>query len=68
MVPTTRTKLYWLRRAIHPPLSQMDLALAAGLTPTRYWRLERGSAKIRPLERKALAKALHCKESALLED
>lgn len=49
--------------------SQVDLALKAGLTPSRYWKIE-NAVPPEPTddERRALVKALHSARAPLSED
>lgn len=49
-------------------VSQLDVALAAGLTHTRLWRIENGYADPRPKEREALARALKTDDSLLFPE
>ncbi len=49
-----------IRRAERDAISQRDLAQLAGISPDRYWRIEKGYADPTEDERAALALALDC--------
>jgi transcriptional regulator with XRE-family HTH domain len=63
MVGKSRNRLRVLRA--EREISQDDLAIRAGVSRNRYWRIEKGYDPPTESERSKLAKALRVDESAL---
>lgn len=60
----TRMLLRVLRAAQEPRITQQQLALKAGITPSRYWQIESGEGlEPKPDEQSAVAAALGVKVS-----